>query len=161
MESSSLDIRPAELEDLDAIATIRAGGWKEVHEGVVPDALLAHRQSGTLRHAAEERLGEILVAARGLEIAGFIIVHRDEVEHLYVSTGARGAGIANRLLARGEALIATCSSSAWLAVVEGNARARHFYERNGWHCRGEFLHQARVANGTVGVPTMRYEKQLR
>jgi ribosomal protein S18 acetylase RimI-like enzyme len=155
------DIRRAELADLDAISMIWAGGWKEVHEGRVPEALLAHRQVGELRRAAAARLDQTCVAARGRDVAGFVIVHRDEIEHLYVSKEARGAGAADMLLARAESLIAACSSRAWLAVVGGNERARRFYERHGWRPDGGFVHQAKVANGTVPVPTERYEKQLR
>ncbi|MEV1176540.1 hypothetical protein AB0J09_49965, partial [Nonomuraea sp. NPDC049784] len=49
---------------------------------------------------------------------------------------------------------------AWLAVVAGNARARRFYERNGWVDEGLFDHLAPNETGPVVVPAHRYVKHL-
>lgn len=161
MDQSSLHIRFATSDDLDAIARIWAAGWAEVHEGRVPDELVAHRRFPELRQAVAGRLDDTRVAACGGDVAGFVIVHGDELEHIYVAMAARGTGIAGRLLATAEAAIALHASVAWLAVVQSNAGARGFYARHGWTCLGEFAHQARVASGTVLVRTVRYHKQVR
>jgi len=52
-------------------------------------------------------------------------------------------------------------ASAWLAVVAGNARARRFYERQGWTDEGLFDHQAPHPDGLIPVPAHRYTKAVR
>ncbi|HEY4144351.1 GNAT family N-acetyltransferase [Pinirhizobacter sp.] len=159
--SKRATIRPAQPGHLDVVADIWHQGWMEVHHGHVPDVLLAHRQPTDIRVRAAEQINNTYVAQLGTETVGFIVVHDDEVEHLYVAPGARKMGIADLLLAHGESLISAHSTVAWLAVVPGNARARHFYERSGWSNIGEFIQAARIAGGTIAVPALRYEKPLR
>ena len=154
-------IRPAQPDHLAAIADIWHRGWMEVHRDHVPASLLPHRKPEDMLMRAAEWLDITHVALIGTRTVGFIVIHDDEVEHLYVAQEAREAGIAGMLLTRGEALIAAYSKVAWLSVVPGNARARRFYERHGWTNVGEFMQPARVAEGSVLVPSLRYEKQLR
>jgi ribosomal protein S18 acetylase RimI-like enzyme len=85
----------------------------------------------------------------------------DEVEQVYVARQPRGSGVADTLMAHAERRIAEAGhSSAWLAVVAGNDRARRFYERRGWEDEGLFDHQAVSERGPVRVPAHRYVKQL-
>ena len=51
-------------------------------------------------------------------------------------------------------------ASAWLAVVGGNARARAFYERQGWVDEGQFTHDAPGPEGPIPVTAHRYVKTL-
>jgi hypothetical protein len=53
--------------------------------------------------------------------------------------------------------IATRFAAGWLAVVAGNARARRFYERNGWRDAGAIDYAAEIRGGTLPVPCRRYE----
>ncbi|HET8645160.1 MAG TPA: GNAT family N-acetyltransferase, partial [Vicinamibacteria bacterium] len=96
----------------------------------------------------------------GGAVVGFVTVIDDEVEQIYVARGARGTDVANALLRHAEEEIAGRYEVAWLAVVTGNARARRFYERNGWQDAGRLDYQAEVAGGTIPVPSRRYEKRL-
>ena len=57
-------------------------------------------------------------------------------------------------------MIAGRFDTAWLAVVAGNARARRFYEKSGWHDAGGFDYPAEIKGGTIPVPSRRYEKGL-
>jgi hypothetical protein len=43
----------------------------------------------------------------------------------------------------------------------GNARARRFYQRQGWTDAGPLAYPAEVSGGTVSVLCRRYEKRLR
>jgi predicted cupin superfamily sugar epimerase len=86
----------------------------------------------------------------------------DEVYQVYVDEGHRGSGVAGVLLAEAERLVASGGHSrAWLAVATGNARARRFYERQGWTDEGAFVHQAPVGDGTMAVPCHRYVRDVR
>jgi hypothetical protein len=50
---------------------------------------------------------------------------------------------------------------AWLAVVAGNARARRFYAREGWHDAGPFEYVAQVDGGGIPLACHRYERRVR
>jgi len=68
----------------------------------------------------------------------------------------------NTLLAEAERLVALNGHERpWLAVVEGNARARRFYERNGWTDEGPFDYPVQSADGPIPVPCRRYVKRTR
>jgi GNAT superfamily N-acetyltransferase len=94
-------------------------------------------------------------------VAGFVMVVGDEVEQVYVSEQHRGRGVAALLLAEAERLVAVNGNErAWLAVVDGNVRARRFYERNGWTDEGVFDYPAASAAGPIPVPAHRYVKRV-
>lgn len=111
-----------------------ATGWKTLHE---PDV------------------------TRDDRVAGFVTIHDDEVEQIYVAADVRGGGVAGALLRHAEQSIAERFDTAWLAVVADNARARRFYERNGWRDGGACDSAAEASGGTILVPCRRYAKPLR
>ena len=51
--------------------------------------------------------------------------------------------------------------SAWLAVVVGNARARRFYERQGWVDRGDLPYEVSAGGQTFVSPCRKYVKNVR
>jgi ribosomal protein S18 acetylase RimI-like enzyme len=156
-----VDIRPAQPTDSGQIAAIWYEGWRDGHLGHVPDALLPYRSRESFEERAADHVGDTTVAAVGDEIAGFVMVIGDEVEQVYVSAGHRGTGIAGTLLSEAERLVAANGHDvAWLAVATGNARARHFYERQGWTDRGAFDYPAYTDEGPIAVPCHRYEKPV-
>jgi GNAT superfamily N-acetyltransferase len=106
-------------------------------------------------------VGGTTVAVGGDEVAGFVTVAGDEVEQVFVSAEHRGTGIAGRLMDEAEAQVrASGHRRAWLAVVAGNARARAFYERQGWRDEGPFDYSADGPDGPIAVPCRRYVKSL-
>lgn len=151
-------LRAAGPADVEAIAAVWHSGWRDGHVGHVPEALHAHRRLDDFRRRVLPRLPGTTVATIGSEVVGFVTVHEDEVEQVYVAERARGGGVANLLLREAEREVATRFEVGWLAVVAGNARARRFYERNGWTDRGGFDYSAEIAGGTIPVPSRRYEK---
>jgi ribosomal protein S18 acetylase RimI-like enzyme len=156
------ELRPATSADAGIIADIWHHGWRDGHLGHVPEALTAHRTPESFRVRTAAHLSDATVAVVRGEVAGFIMVGGDEAEQVYVSPGHRGSGVAATLLAEAERQIAAAGfTEAWLAVVPGNARARRFYERQGWHDAGGFDYEAATATGTVSVPCRRYVKSLR
>jgi GNAT superfamily N-acetyltransferase len=158
-----VELRPATAtaNDAAAIATIWESGWRDGHLGNVPDELAALRTANTFHNRAAERIAETIVAEIDSRVAGFVMVVDDEVEQVYVAADHRGSGVSDTLLAEAEQLVASGGHRvAWLAVVPGNARARRFYERNGWADDGDFPYETPHASGTVTVPCRRYVKQV-
>jgi GNAT superfamily N-acetyltransferase len=170
--TSEVVLRAATDDDVDAIAAVWHRAWGDGHLGNVPDELPRHRGLEDLRRQVPVRLATTTVATVGEDVVGFVVTHDDAVEQLYVDAPARGSGVAGALLTHAEAQIAGRVDvagaedgggwrTAWLAVVPGNARARRFYERQGWSDAGPYDNPAFTADGsTILVPTRRYEKRL-
>jgi len=154
-------LRPAGPEDIEAIAAVWHRGWLDAHLGHVPEPIRRHRRLVDFRERVPARLHQTTVATIASCIVGFVMVHDDEVEQIYVAESARGGTTANALLRHAEAEIAARFDVAWLAVVGGNERARRFYARNGWCDAGAFDYAAEIRNGTMLVPCQRYEKHMR
>ena len=151
-------LRPGTTADAPDVATIWEAGWRHAHVGRVPDELVAVRTSDSFRSRAVDRVADTTVADVGGEIAGFVMVipGSDEVEQVYVAKAHRGSGVAGLLLTEAERQVASGGHSrAWLAVVIGNARAKRFYERQGWVDDGPFDHAAPVESGHILVPCHR------
>ena len=151
-------IRPAVAADAPRIAEVWEAAWRDGHVGHVPDALVAHRRSDSFRTRAPEMIDRTVVADVDGVVVGFVTLKGDELEQIFVDASARGTGVARMLLAEGaRRLLAAGHARPWLAVATGNARARHFYEREGWHDAGHMAYAAPVDGGVVTVSCHRYE----
>jgi ribosomal protein S18 acetylase RimI-like enzyme len=154
---SDLELRAARADDAQAVAEIWEQGWRDGHLGNVPDELVALRTSESFTTRAADRVADTTVATVAGEVAGFVMVVGAEVEQVYVSARHRGSGIANTLLVEAERQVAAGGHpKAWLAVAPGNARARRFYERQGWADEGRFDYRA----AGMTVPCHRYTKPV-
>ena len=159
--SSGVILRKGTDDDAREIAEIWHLGWRDGHLGYVPEALVEARTEESFRARASARAGEATVAVVEGAIAGFVIVVDDEVEQLYVASSHRGTGVADALIREAERQVrANGHSTGWLAVVAGNARARAFYERAGWHDEGPFEYAAATENGLIRVRSHRYTKPV-
>jgi len=155
-------IRPGTPDDAAAVARIWAAGWRDGHLGHVPEALVRARTSESFRVRAAERVDDTAVAVVAGEVAGFVMVVDDEVDQVYVDAAHRGSGLADLLLRAAERLVAAGGHPrAWLAVATGNARARRFYQRQGWTDDGAFEHAAPVGDGSIAVACHRFVKDVR
>ncbi len=149
--------RPAVPADAEPVAHIWHQGWRDGHLGHVPAELVAVRTEESFHTRASQRIPDTTVAEVNGEIAGFTMVEADEVEQLYVDSRHRGSGVAAALLADAARQVKENGHQhAWLAVAAGNAKARRFYERQGWNDEGLFDYPARTETGTVAVPCHRY-----
>lgn len=159
--AAGMELRPAEDDDVAAVAEIWHAGWRDAHLGHVPHALLAVRTPKTFRERAAARVADTTVAVVHGSVAGFVMVVGDEVEEVYVDATQRGTGVAASLLAEAERQVAAGGHrTAWLAVVAGNTRARQFYERYGWSDAGPIEYAAEAPEGTIAVPARKYVKDL-
>jgi len=154
-------LRRASLADADAIAALWHSGWIDGHLGHVPEALPAHRRLVDFQQRVPPRIPTTTVAMLGADLVGFVTLHEDELEQLYVASSARGGGVAAALIRHAERAIAERYPTAWLAVAVGNARARRFYERQGWSDASALDYPSETAAGSVIVPCRRYEKVVR
>ena len=157
---TSAQLRPAADADVQAIAEVWHGSWLDGHLGHVPEALHEERRPEDFLRRVPPRLPATTVAVAASRIVGFVTVHDDEVEQLFVAASARGTGVARSLLAGAEARLAERYEIAWLSVAAGNARARRFYERSGWREVAAFDYPAETRTGVLLVPSLRYEKTL-
>ncbi|HJS75454.1 MAG TPA: GNAT family N-acetyltransferase [Vicinamibacteria bacterium] len=156
----TISLRAATPHDLEAIARIWYHGWFDGHLGHVPDALLPYRRLADFRARVPGRIEATTVATEDARVVGFLTVHADEIEQVYVAESARGGGAAGALLEHGERRIAARFDAAWLAVVAGNTRACRFYTRNGWRDAGGIEYPAEAGRGHIPVAARRYEKRL-
>lgn len=152
-------MRPADPADLEALAALWEAGWHDGHDGHVPEVFQEIRTSSSFRERMAERLSSTTVVERDGEVAGFVTVVDDELEQVFVASAHRGTGIAGDLLSHGlDVVRATGHDRAWLSVVVGNARARRFYEREGWTDHGALDYLAEGPDGPVVSPCRRYER---
>jgi GNAT superfamily N-acetyltransferase len=154
-------LRQATADDAPKIAEIWHQGWRDGHLGFVPQELVAVRHQDSFWTRAAQRINDTTVAVIDEDVAGFVMVVGDEVEQVYVAARHRGTGVADTLLTEAERQVARAGhSTAWLAVVAGNTRARRFYERRGWADAGPFTYAAAGQDGPISVPARRYVKHL-
>jgi len=155
-----VELRPAAAADVAAIAAVWHQAWIDGHVGHVPEAIHEHRRPEDFLRRVPGRLPRTTVATVGSRLLGFAMVHDDQVEEVYVAAAARGTGVAAALLHDAESRVGVSFDEAWLAVAAGNARARRFYERQGWRDAGGFDYDAEIAGGTMSMPCRRYVKAL-
>jgi len=156
-----LTLRPATADDAEAIAEVWHRAWNDGHAGRVPEALLPHRTLDHFRRRVAERIPSTTVAVLHARVVGFVTVRDDELNQLFVAAAARGTGVAAALLRHAEGVIGLRAGVAWLAVADGNARARRFYEREGWRDVAAIDYRADIEGGSIPVPCRRYERVLR
>ena len=158
MHRDATIIRRTGPGDVPTIARIWHAGWLDGHVDNVPADLVRHRSREQFLNRAEQRVDQSWVATSDDVVVGFVVVLGDEVQQLYVDRSARGTGVAAALLRTAEDEIrAGGHKCAWLAVVAGNRRARAFYARHGWHDAGPISYEAETADGSLAVPSRRYE----
>jgi GNAT superfamily N-acetyltransferase len=155
------NIRDSQLSEIEQLAKIWCDGWQDAHARIVPAELARLR---TLQ-SFEERLR---AASSGVRVAGavgspigFYFLKGAELYQFYVSSAARGSGIAAVLMSDAEARLRERDvHTAWLACAIGNDRAARFYEKCGWLRTGTVTDDVQVPGGTFALEVWRYEKSL-
>ncbi|WP_328504837.1 GNAT family N-acetyltransferase [Streptomyces sp. NBC_00457] len=160
--------------DCDRVAEIRVRGWQTAYRGLLPQSYLdglsveqdAERRrtffaqsDGSVVDLVAEQRGEITGwACHGPYRDGEVRTEDAELYAIYVDSGSFGNGIGQALLRES---VRRCTAAGHrrmlLWVLEGNVRARRFYERAGFRVDG--AEEPFEVDG-VAVPEVRYVKGL-
>jgi GNAT superfamily N-acetyltransferase len=142
-------IRPAVVADAAAITHAHVGGWLAAYRGIMPDDVLDNldfearraRWHDNLANGARVLIDECDGVVRGF--SGFGPCRDEdkagagEVYALYVDQQWWGQGVGEALLSAAlDALRAEGYTEFVLWVLRDNARARRFYEKQGWRFDG-------------------------
>ncbi len=147
-------VRAAVVEDGEAVARVWAESWRVAYRGHVPEAFLARQVERLAARGAwqRERIAglpereRLLVAEADAALVGFASFgasrdedagERGELYAIYVHPDAWDTR-AGRALIEGvrSGLVELGFREATLWVLESNARARRFYERDLWRADG-------------------------
>jgi GNAT superfamily N-acetyltransferase len=156
-----MNVRPAEPDDLDALALLWRDVWTVSHAPMMPEELIKLRTLESFHERLEHMIGDIrVIGPQGAPI-GFCAIKDDELYQMFVSSAAQGTGAAALLMADGEArLRANGVKTTWLSCAIGNDRAARFYEKLGWRRAGVMMNQVDTSAGLFALETWRYEKTL-
>jgi GNAT superfamily N-acetyltransferase len=145
---SAPTLRRATPADAEALAAVYVETSSRSERGIIPDAVLDGRTAADYVASWRRRIGApephaTWVAERGDRVVG--LCHAEpsldedagpetgHLDMLYVVPAEAGQGIGARLLGAAVAhLRAVGFTEATLWVLADNARARRFYEREGW-----------------------------
>lgn len=134
-----MEIRPARRDEMHATEEVRVASWQVAYRGLVPDDVLdglrvTPEKVAWLEQRYDANEAGSLVAVDAGRVVGMAFHGpcRDEdrwgepeLYALYVLPSHRGTGAGRRLLD-------ACRPVTSLWVLADNARARRFYEKNGF-----------------------------
>jgi ribosomal protein S18 acetylase RimI-like enzyme len=134
-----MEIRPANLDDVPAIASIHSASWRDAYSGFLPADYLAGQVQLDLQAYWEQQeilpQDVVLVADTTDGPVGFVAVWcrpSPFVDNLHVTPSMRSRGIGASLMrAAAGRLRALGHSTAYLWVFDSNVAAIRFYERLG------------------------------
>jgi GNAT superfamily N-acetyltransferase len=168
-----MHVRDARIQDAPAIADVNVRSWQAAYRGLMPDsyldALSGEEDTARWQRAIAEstRRGRpVLVVEDGAgAVVGYAVVGADVDEPslglvflMYVGPERWGTGAGHALMeASIERLRGAGFGRAVLWVLEANARARRFYEREGWVEEGG---RSTSTYGGVALPALRYGREL-
>jgi ribosomal protein S18 acetylase RimI-like enzyme len=171
-----MDIRPARIEDVPEIAVVHVRSWQAAYGGLLPQAYLdgldPSQRIGQWEQslsAPDRSYGETVVADAGGGLSGFVSYGpaRDddvdpqragEIYAIYLLPAAWDKGIGRQLMAAAlDRLGEAGFHQVILWVLDSNARARRFYEADGWLADG-----SAKRDDSFGVPMteVRYVRSL-
>ena len=138
-----MELRPARPADAASIAELHADSWRTAYRGMYRDEYLDGDVVADRMNVWKQRLASpadnqfVLLATEGDDLLGFVCAYGNSdarwgtlVDNLHVLPGRQGQGLGRRLLG---------ASAIWsrqhypnalfhLWVLDGNAKARRFYE---------------------------------
>ncbi len=174
---SPFTIRNARLGDEAAIAALTVRSWCLAYRGILPDEVLDGRRPDDRLERWRERLAlpegahqtlvcdvdGVMVGYAGVGPASEHSIHPaplgvGEIYGFYLDPLWFGSGAAEPLMDAVELWLEARFERASLWVLQGNARARRFYERRGWQSDGRRTPYPRP--GCRGVSMVRHYRSF-
>lgn len=171
-EPERFAVRIAAVDDAAGIAAAHVEGWRAAYRGLLPQSLLdrlsVERRTEEWHRAIQDGAADVHVAADpGGDVGGFVATGRSrdgdaddtigELFSIYLRPQLWHRGLGSRLHAAATEALAVRFAQATLWVLDGNTRARTFYERERWQPDGAIKHDT---VGDVRVVEMRYRRAL-
>ena len=139
---AAYNIVPAGPGDAAALARVHVRSWRETYAGLLPGSFLAAMNTADYARRWRRQLmtcqgAEVVLCAEGVGgLVGYCAASTEgalsEVSTLYIIRPAQRRGLGRRLLASAAQVgRANGARALQLWVLEGNARARSFYEHLG------------------------------
>ena len=154
-------VRDAEPADLEPLAHLWWSGWRDGHDGLLPETLKRLRTLESFQDRMRAALPEVRTLGPVGAPLGFHLLKDDELYQFYLAAEARGTGAAAVLMADAETRLAARGVEiAWLACAIGNARAARFYEKTGWTMARIETVPTETSEGLFPLEVWRYEKRL-
>ena len=138
-----ITIKPAILEDRNAISLLHARSWQTVYAGLLTTKYLSEDVFSERGAVWQKRFSQpvdnqrIFVATEDEKLLGFICIYLDQnqeygtlIENLHVDASTTGKGIGKALLQHAASLIQEEAShnGAYLEVLCQNLSAQKFYD---------------------------------
>jgi putative acetyltransferase len=120
-------IRPARVEDVDAIADVAVRSYRTAFAAILPPHVLASRDASFFRSRFAKEWPSITVSEAEAAVVGFLQIRDGHIDMLFLAPEAGGQGIGLELLRHAQA-----HGARSLECFRDNTRARAFYERHGW-----------------------------
>ena len=157
-----MSVRDAKPSEIERLARIWFDGWQDAHAQLVPEPLARLRTLESFQQRLAVALDRVRVIGPVDAPIGFCMIKPPELYQIYVSSEARGTGLAAELIVDAEARLSGCGvRTAWLACAIGNERAARFYEKRGWLRKSSVIENLDVGGGTFPLEVWRYEKKLK
>lgn len=147
MESSTINIRFANEQDAEIIATIHVASWQKIYRGHIPDAVLDNisvKERYQMWHALIKNNVKILVIEKNKKIVGFasLCASRDddtnqkncgEISAIYLNPDVWHQGLGKQLCQRVFVELKKMGfNEVILWVLKENTQANRFYESIGF-----------------------------
>ncbi|MEO9826237.1 MAG: GNAT family N-acetyltransferase [Paracoccaceae bacterium] len=153
-----------EIVDLNAtylsdVAKVWHTGWHEAHAQITPPPLTALRTKEDFERRLREASFPVFVAVEQGAVLGFVATIENQLYQIFVAKAAQGKGVASALMeAAVEQMQASEAKSMWLSCAVENHRAIAFYEKTGWHNKGQNVVSVDTSDGPFDLNVLRFEK---
>jgi GNAT superfamily N-acetyltransferase len=127
-------VRRAVPEDAEAMARVH---WLSSNVAYGREDPFERRLASTREVFELEHVRAFVAEDDAAAVIGIAVLSDDELYALYVHPDSWGGGAGQLLIDEVHRALAETTQEAELTVLVTNARARRFYERNGWQLREE------------------------
>ena len=146
-----MEIRHPTADDVPALAAVHVQSWRDAYDGLLPDDLIAsvtvERRTVMWERITESHATNAWLAAVDGQVVGLASIGParepegwGQLQNIYVLGSAWGKGVGTALWdAAQQGLTDRGYAGRQLYVLDTNARARGFYERQGWVHDGTVL----------------------